>query len=414
MPQARMLHDQDPVLADLIHQEEVRQAQGLELIASENYVSGAVLEALGSVLTNKYAEGYAGQRYYAGNAVIDKVEELAIARAKELFQAEHVNVQPYSGSPANLAAYLAFLTPGETILGLRIDQGGHLTHGLRVNFSGKLFAFVPYELDPTTEQIDLEGLRILAREHRPKLIVAGFSAYPRDIPWAEIQSIAKEVGAYTMADIAHTAGLVAGKALPNPVPLVDVVTMTTHKTLRGPRGAIICTKAEFAHQVDRAVFPGIQGGPHEHVIAAKAVAFGEALRPTFPTYANAVIENAKQLAEDVLSAGFRLVSGGTDTHLLLIDTVTSVGLTGQEAEDALEAIGLSTNKNMIPFDSRKPNDPSGIRIGTAAVTTRGMGKAEMTKLAKLIIHCLKKEAAPAALLVEVKQLAKDFPIKEIL
>lgn len=406
----------DPAVFDLVRAEEARQRDGLELIASENYASPAVLEALASVLTNKYSEGYPGRRYYAGNQVVDEIESLAIERAKQLFGAEYVNVQPLSGSPANLAVYMAFLQPGDTVLGLSLDQGGHLSHGHPLNFSGKLFNFIPYHVDPQSEQIDMGEVRRLAHEHKPKMILAGFSAYPRNLAWDEFKSIADEVGAITFADIAHIAGLIAGRVLQNPVPIFDVVTTTTHKTLRGPRGAIILTKAKFAQDINRAVFPGVQGGPHDHVTAAKAVAFGEALKPEFQKYAAQVIANAQALAAALKKRNFRLITGGTDNHLILIDVVASRGLTGKEAEIALDAAGLSINKNMIPYDPRKPNDPSGIRLGTPAVTTRGMKEVEMEQIAAWIDAALAAHDAADKLVeirAQVTEFAHQFPVPGI-
>ncbi|MEK7461316.1 MAG: serine hydroxymethyltransferase [Patescibacteria group bacterium] len=409
----QFLKDTDPELYNLIQQETQRQAEGLELIASENYASAAVREALGSVLTNKYSEGYPGKRYYAGNQIIDSVETLAIDRAKQLFQAEHVNVQPLSGGPANIAAYFALLEPGDTVMGLSLDQGGHLSHGHPLNFSGRLFQIVPYFVDKQTERIDMADVRRLARQTKPKMILAGFSAYSRNFDWPAFAEIAAEVGAITMADIAHIAGLIAGQQLDNPVPYFDVVTTTTHKTLRGPRGGLIMCKEQFAKAIDRAVFPGIQGGPHDHVTAAKAVAFGEALQPDFKQYAAQVIQNAKSLASALAEKGFRIVTGGTDNHLLLIDVFGSKKRTGKEAETILDQISLSTNKNMIPFDTRKPLDPSGIRLGTAAITTRGMNEPEMIKIAGWIDQALAVHddtQALTALRLEVEELCRRFPI----
>ena len=409
----QFLKDTDPELYNLIQQETQRQAEGLELIASENYASAAVREALGSVLTNKYSEGYPGKRYYAGNQIIDSVETLAIDRAKQLFQAEHVNVQPLSGGPANIAAYFALLEPGDTVMGLSLDQGGHLSHGHPLNFSGRLFQIVPYFVDKQTERIDMADVRRLARQTKPKMILAGFSAYSRNFDWPAFAEIAAEVGAITMADIAHIAGLIAGQQLDNPVPYFDVVTTTTHKTLRGPRGGLIMCKEQFAKAIDRAVFPGIQGGPHDHVTAAKAVAFGEALQPDFKQYAAQVIQNAQSLASALAEKGFRIVTGGTDNHLLLIDVFGSKKRTGKEAETILDQISLSTNKNMIPFDTRKPLDPSGIRLGTAAITTRGMNEPEMIKIAGWIDQALAVHddtQALTALRLEVEELCRRFPI----
>jgi glycine hydroxymethyltransferase len=373
----------DPEIADIIQREERRQFAGIELIASENYVSPAVNEAMASVLTNKYAEGLPGKRYYGGCEYVDEAERLAIARAKQLFGAEHANVQPHSGAQANAAAYLALLQPGDTVLGMALDQGGHLTHGSKVNFSGKLYHFVPYGVGRETETIDYDTLERLAQEHRPKLIVAGFSAYPRTLDFPRFRAIADSVGAYLMADIAHVAGLVAAGVSPNPLPHAHVVTTTTHKTLRGPRGALILTNAELANKIDKAVFPGTQGGPLMHTIAAKAVAFKEALAPEFRAYSQAVLDNAQALAAALLERGFRLVSGGTDNHLMLVD-VRPFGVTGRDAETALEAVHITANKNAIPFDPEPPVRTSGIRLGTPAVTTRGFGPAEMRTIAELI------------------------------
>ncbi|MCL5795246.1 MAG: serine hydroxymethyltransferase, partial [Patescibacteria group bacterium] len=373
----------DQEIFELIKAEEKRQLEGLELIASENYASLAVREAMGSILTNKYSEGYPGKRYYAGNQNIDAIENLAISRAKKLFSAEYVNIQPLSGSPANLAAYFALLKPSDKIMALSLDQGGHLTHGHPLNLSGKLFKIVPYFVDKKTEMINMHGVEKIAVKEKPQLILAGFTAYPRKIDWHSFRNIANKVGAILMADISHTAGLIAGKALENPVPICDVVVTTTHKTLRGPRGAIIMSKEKFAKPIARSVFPGLQGGPHNHINAAKAVCFKEVLRSSFKKYASQVITNAKILAEELKKLGFRLVTGGTDTHLILIDLSTK-NITGQEAENILERAGFSTNKNMIPYDRRKPLDPSGLRIGTAAATTRGMKEKEMIQIAKWI------------------------------
>ena len=366
-----------------MEEEALRQDEELELIASENYVSPAVLEAMATVLANKYSEGYSGKRYYGGNEVIDKMEDLAIARAKELFAAPHVNVQPLSGSPANAAVYMAFLEPGDKVLGLRLDHGGHLSHGHSVNFSGRLYNFIQYGLNPETGRIDMDEVYRLAKEEKPKMIVAGFSAYSREIDWKRFKEIADEVGAYTFADIAHIAGLIAAGELANPVPFFDVVSTTTHKTLRGPRGAIIMCQEKFAKQVDRAVFPGMQGGPHDHITAAKAVAFGEALKPEFKQYAKQVIANAQAMAADFLALDYKIVSGGTDNHLFVLD-LSNKGLSGKEAEKVLEAVGISVSRSTIPNDPNPPMNPSGVRIGTPAVTTRGMGKAEIKQIVDFI------------------------------
>ncbi|MDD2892215.1 MAG: serine hydroxymethyltransferase [Candidatus Gracilibacteria bacterium] len=408
-----ILAQQDPEIFASIQAETTRQEYELELIASENYASKAVMEAAGSVLINKYSEGYPGKRYYAGQVNIDVVENLAISRAKELFGAEYVNVQPLSGSPANLAVYLGLLQPGDTVLGMSLDQGGHLSHGHPLNFSGLLYKIVSYGVDKTTETIDMDEVERIAIESKPRMIIAGFSAYSRDLDWKRFRDIADKVGAYLMADISHIAGLVAGKVLENPVPYCDVVTTTTHKTLRGPRGAIIMSKENLGPALARAVFPGVQGGPHENLIAGKAVAFREALDPSFATYAKQVVDNAQTLAKNLSSGGLRVVSGGTDNHLMLLDVFGSFEITGKEAEKALEEVGISTNKNMIPFDPRKPLDPSGIRIGTAAITTRGMGAPEMEILGNIILRTLKNREDASELekiKQEVKELCVKFPL----
>lgn len=400
---------QDPKLWEYISAEETRQENEIELIASENYASEAVLEAMSTSLANKYSEGYSGHRYYGGNGVIDKVEDLAIARAKELFGAEHVNVQPLSGSPANAAVYMAFLEPGDKVLGLRLDHGGHLSHGHSVNFSGRLYNFVQYGVNPETGIIDMDEVRRIALEEKPKMIVAGFSAYSREIDWQKFKEIADEVGAYTFADIAHIAGLVAAGVINSPVPYFDVVSTTTHKTLRGPRGAIIMCKEKFAKQIDRAVFPGMQGGPHDHITAAKAVAFAEALQPEFKEYSIQVIANAKCLAGELITRGYKIISGGTDNHLMVLD-LNSKGLVGKEAETILENIGVSVSRSTILNDPNPPMNPSGIRIGTPAVTTRGMKEAEMKVLADLIDRALTKQTETEVLKQEVKDLCQKFPI----
>ncbi len=407
---------EDPVLHDIIKAEELRQKQGLELIASENYVSVAVLEAMGSTLTNKYSEGYPGKRYYGGNEIIDQAENLAISRAKELFGAEHVNVQALSGSPANMAVYFALLQPGDKVLGMSLDQGGHLSHGHPLNFSGKLFNIIPYFVKKDTETIDMDELEEIALREKPKMIIAGFSAYSRNLDWKRFKEIADKVGAYTFADIAHIAGLIAGKQLENPVPYFDVVTTTTHKTLRGPRGAIIMCKEIHAAAINRAVFPGLQGGPHDHINAAKAVAFAEALKPDFIEYSALVIKNAQELAKQLQSRGYRIISGGTDNHLMLVDVFGSKNITGKEAEHALEVVGISINKNMIPYDPRKPLDPSGIRLGTPALTTRGMKEVDMAKVAELIDRALmNKDSAEELEKIrkEVVTFAEQFPVPGI-
>lgn len=388
----------DPEIAKLIDDEVAREQHGLELIASENYVSEAVLEALGTALTNKYSEGYPGKRYYGGNQVVDEIETLAIERAKKLFGAEHANVQSHAGAQANFAVYLALCKPGDTVLAMDLGAGGHLTHGSPVNFSGKWFNIIPYGVSEKDERVDMEAVRALAREHKPRMIIAGFSAYPRTLDFAAFAEIAKEVGAYLFVDMAHIAGLVAAKLYPDPVPHADVVTTTTHKTLRGPRGAIILCKTEdrldpggkknLAQKIDSAVFPGTQGGPLEHCIAAKAVAFKEAMEPSFVEYQKQVLKNTKALGDALMAEGARLVTGGTDNHLLLVD-VTPWNIGGKDAEHVLEAAGISVNKNMIPFDTRKPMDPSGVRLGTAAITTRGFDEASSKELGMLIAKILK-------------------------
>ncbi len=409
---ARPLRVVDPEIAEAILQETERQARGLELIASENFVSEAVLEAMGSVFTNKYAEGYPGKRYYGGCEFVDVVESLAIQRAKQLFGAEHVNVQPYSGSQANMAVYTALLQPGDTILGMNLSHGGHLTHGHPLNFSGKYFRVIPYGVDRETEQLDYEELERLAHEHRPKMIVCGASAYPRRIDFERIAAIAHEVGAIVMADIAHIAGLVVTGLHPSPVPCCDVVTTTTHKTLRGPRAGMIMCKEKYAREIDRAVFPCVQGGPHVHIIAAKAVCFKEALQPEFRAYQEQVVKNARVLAEELARAGYRIVSGGTDTHLVLVD-VSSRGLTGKQAESALEQAGITVNKNAIPFDTQPPMIASGIRLGTPAVTTRGMKEPEMRQIAQWIAEVLdhpESEQVRRSVRQRVLELTEQFPL----
>lgn len=382
------LPQQDPQVFQAIQDELKRQQTKIELIASENFVSRAVMEAQGSVLTNKYAEGYPGRRYYGGCEHVDVVEDLARERAKQLFGAEHVNVQPHSGAQANMAVYFTILNHGDTVLGMNLSHGGHLTHGSPVNFSGIQYNFVEYGVDPETHRINYDDVLEKARLHKPKLIVAGASAYPRVIDFARFREIADEVGAYLMVDMAHIAGLVAAGLHPNPVPYAHFVTTTTHKTLRGPRGGMILCKEEFAKQIDKAIFPGIQGGPLMHVIAAKAVALGEALQDSFKTYAQNIVNNATRLAEALMNEGFTLVSGGTDNHLLLVD-LRSFGLTGKVAEKVLDEIGITVNKNTIPYDPESPFVTSGIRIGTAAVTSRGFGLEEMDEIASIIALALK-------------------------
>jgi glycine hydroxymethyltransferase len=405
--------NQDPQIYKIIKAEEKRQKEGLELIASENYVSQAVMEAMGTVLTNKYSEGYPGKRYYGGNEIIDQAETVAIERARKLFDAEHVNVQPLSGGPANLCVYLALLKPGDKVLGFSLDQGGHLSHGHPMNFSGLLYNIIPYHVDKKTERVDMDEVEKIAMKEKPQMILAGFSAYSRDFDWKRFAKIAKKVGAITFADIAHIAGLIAGKQLENPVPLFDVVSTTTHKTLRGPRGGLIMCKEPFAKAIDRAVFPGVQGGPHDHINAAKAIAFGEALKPSFQTYAKQVIANAKALATAMQNKGYRVVSGGTDNHLMLIDMFGSKEITGKEAEKALEHVGISINKNMVPYDPRKPMDPSGIRLGTAAITTRKLKEKHMETVADLIDRALvvkDDEKALNKIKAEVRTFALKFPL----
>lgn len=379
----KTLREVDPQIAGIIDAETRRQQRNLELIASENFTSRAVLDAQGSILTNKYAEGYPGRRYYGGCEYIDQIESLAIERAKALFGAEHANVQPHAGSQANMEAYFALLNVGDTIMAMSLSHGGHLTHGSPVNFSGKLYNVVPYGVTRDTETIDYDYVRDQAMARRPRLIVAGASAYPRQIDFAAFRRIADEVGAYLMVDMAHFAGLVAARLHTDPIPYADIITSTTHKTLRGPRGAFILCRKELAEAVDAAVFPGSQGGPLEHVIAAKAVCFLEAAQPEFREYQAQVLSNAKALAAELMARGFRLVSNGTDTHLMLVD-LTGWNLTGKEAEDVLDSVGISVNKNAIPFDTRPPRVTSGIRIGTPAVTTRGMKEQEMKAIAEVI------------------------------
>jgi glycine hydroxymethyltransferase len=401
----------DPELATLVHAEEERQRDTIRLIASENYASQAVLEASGSALTNKYSEGYAGKRYYQGQSNVDAIENLAKARLAKLFGAEHVNVQPYSGSPANLAVYLAFAKPGETIMGMALPAGGHLTHGWKVSISGKFFNSVQYGVSKKDHRIDFDEVRALAKEHQPKLIFCGATAYPRTIEFGSFREIADEVGAILVADIAHISGLVAGGVHPTPVGIADVVSSTTHKTLRGPRGGMILCKAEHRKKIDRAVFPGLQGGPHNHTTAAIAVAAHEALQPSFKEYAAAIVENAKALGEALVEQGFSLITGGTDNHLLLVDmTPKSVG--GKPYAQALERAGIVSNYNSIPFDPRKPFDPSGIRIGTPSITSRGMGVEQMKQLAKWMNEVAEKmddEAVQKRIAGEVKELCDAYP-----
>ncbi len=406
------IQQNDPEIAKIIIKESSRQAQELELIASENYVSEAVLEALASPLANKYSEGYPGKRYYGGNQVIDEIEKLAIERAKKLFQAEHVNAQPLSGSPANAAVYFAFLKPGDKVLGLKLDHGGHLSHGHPVNFSGLLYNFVQYGLDQNG-RIDIEEARAMARAHKPKMIVVGFSAYSREVDWQAFKNIADEIGTITFADISHPAGLIAAGLMNNPVPIFDVVMTTTHKTLRGPRGAIIMCKEKFAKQIDKAVFPGMQGGPHDNMTAAKAVAFGEALKPEFKIYAQQVILNAKAMANEFIKLGYIIISGGTDNHMLVID-LQNKNLVGKDAEIALEKIGISISRSTIPNDPNPPYNPSGIRLGTPAITTRGLNEQDCKLVAELINQAIVNkddEAALNKLKNDIKELCKKYPLK---
>ncbi len=401
----------DPEIAGALNRERDRQETGLEMIPSENFVSSAVLEALGSIATNKYSEGYPGKRYYGGCQEIDVIEQIAIDRAKELFGAEHVNVQPLSGAPANLAAYVALLQPGDTVLGMDLSHGGHLTHGHPVTHPAKIWNFIRYKTTPSGE-IDYADIESKAREHKPKLILVGYSAYSREIDYERIKAIADEVGAITMADIAHIAGLIAGGEMSNPVPLFDVVTTTTHKTLRGPRGGMILCKNTFQKAIDKAVFPGLQGGPHENVIAAKAVAFKEALEPGFKVYAKQIKANAKILEEEFSKRGYRLMFGGTDNHLLLMD-VSTKNITGGEAEKALDLAAITVNKNAIPDDTRPPLDPSGIRLGTPAITTRGMKQDDMRKVADWMDRAMmntKNITILAEIRSEVETFTKHFPL----
>jgi glycine hydroxymethyltransferase len=411
-PMQRSLAETDPDIADAIRRETRRQAEGLELIASENFVSTAVLEAAGSVLTNKYAEGYPGKRYYGGCEFVDVAESLAISRARALFGAEHVNVQPHSGAQANMAVYFTLLKPGETVLGMNLAHGGHLTHGHPLNFSGKLYTIVPYGVREDDERIDYDELERLAHENKPRMIMVGASAYPRVIDFARISAVATAVGAAMVVDMAHIAGLVAGGVHPSPVPHADFVTSTTHKTLRGPRAGLILCRERYAKDLDRAVFPGVQGGPLMHIVAAKAVCFKEAMEPAFAEYQRQIVANAKRLAASITSHGFRLVSGGTDNHLMLVD-VFSKGLTGKVAEAALGHAGITVNKNAIPFDRNPPMVASGIRIGTPAVTTRGMGEREMELIGDLIarvLHAPDDGPTLNAVKGEVELLCRRFPL----
>jgi len=408
----RSLAETDPDIARAVRDELHRQNTGLELIASENFVSQAVLQAAGSVLTNKYAEGYPGKRYYGGCEFVDVAESLAIERARTLFGAEHANVQPHSGAQANMAVYLTLLKPGDTVLGMNLAHGGHLTHGHPLNFSGKFYTILPYGVRKEDERIDYEELEWLAREHRPKMIIVGASAYPRVIDFERIGSIAREVGSPMVTDMAHIAGLVAANIHPSPVPHSDFVTTTTHKTLRGPRGGLVLCRSQYARELDRAVFPGVQGGPLMHIIAAKAVCLKEAMEPGFVDYQRQIVANAQRLGSSLSAAGFRLVSGGTDNHLMLVD-VFSKGLTGKVAEAALGTAGITVNKNAIPFDTNPPMVASGIRIGTPAVTSRGMGEPEMDTIADLIARALASPGDDAALRMvrtEVDVLCRKFPL----
>ena len=407
-----ILEEQDPEVWRAIRDEGRRQELNLELIASENAVSEAVLEAMASVLTNKYAEGYPGRRYYGGCEFVDVVEELAIERAKRLFSADHVNVQPHSGSQANMAVYFSQLEPGDTILAMNLAHGGHLTHGSPVNFSGRFFNVIPYGISRETYQIDFDEVRALAKTHRPKMIVCGHSAYPRVLDFAAFRAVADEVGALLFADVAHIAGLIVAGVHPSPIPHCDFVTTTTHKTLRGPRGGMIMCRSEYAKKIDSSIFPGNQGGPLMHVIAAKAVAFAEALEPEFKTYQRQIVRNAATLAEGLLNHGFRLISGGTDNHLMLID-LREGELTGREAQRVLDEARITTNCNSVPFDERPPFVTSGLRLGTPAVTTRGMGEVEMTQIAGLIargLAAIGDESALAAVAREVVELCRGFPL----
>jgi glycine hydroxymethyltransferase len=409
---SRPLYEADPEVATAIDNEVRRQHEGLELIASENFVSEAVLEAMGSVFTNKYAEGYPGKRYYGGCEFADIVENLARDRAKQLFGAEHANVQPHAGSQANMEAYSAVLQPGDTILGLNLAHGGHLTHGFHLNFSGKTYRIVPYGVTKETETIDYDDLEKLAEKERPKMIIGGGSAYPRIIDFVRMRQIADKVGAIYLVDMAHFAGLVAGGAHPSPVPHAHIVTSTTHKTLRGPRAGMILCKQDYAAAIDKVVFPGMQGGPLVHIIAAKAVCFREAMQPDFRDYARQVVANAKVLADTLAAEGFRIISGGTDTHLMLVD-VFSKGMLGSEAEKALDRAGITVNKNAIPFDTNPPMKPSGIRIGTPALTTRGMKEADMRQVGRWIsevLHNRTDDAVLAKIRKQVLALADTFPL----
>ncbi len=419
MPIYTSLQQEDKAVYDALMGEMARQRDGMELIASENYISPAVLEVMGSVFNNKYSEGYPGKRYYGGQEFTDQVETLAINRAKELFGAGHANVQPHAGAPANVATYFALLEPGDTIMGMDLSHGGHLTHGHPVTYITKIFKFVRYKMrDPETGEIDYDEMRKVALAEKPKIILAGFSAYPRELNYAKMKEIAQEVGAYTMADMAHIAGLIAGKALRNPFDDgFDIITTTTHKTLRGPRGGMILTREEeLGKKIDKMVFPGFQGGPIMQMVAAKAVAFGEALKPEFRDYATQVIKNSKHLAQFLMGKGVKLVTNGTDNHMMLIDCVTSWGLPGGEVEHLLDSVGITLNKNMIANDPRKPMDPSGVRLGTPAITTRGMKEKEMEMLGTFMLTAIEKRADESALKElhdEVITFCRTFPVPGI-
>lgn len=403
------LINSDPQISEILHAEQQRQREGIELIPSENYVSEAVLEALGTVFTNKYSEGYPGNRYYGGQENIDKLEQLAIDRAKQLFRAEHANVQPHSGAPANSAVYLAILKPGDTVLGMDLSHGGHLTHGHPVTQSAQFYNFVRYKMkDVATGELDYEQIRTLALEHKPKILLAGFSSYPREVDYAKMKEIADEVGAVTMMDASHIAGLIAAGELPNPFDFgFDIITTTTHKTLRGPRGGLILCRSEFAKAIDKAVFPGLQGGPHMNTIAAKAVAFGEALQPAFKEYAKQILQNAQAMAQAFSANGVELVTGGTSNHLLLIDTIKNFDLSGKQAQDLLDSVGITTNKNVLPDDPRGPLDPSGIRLGTPAITTRGANEDDIKQIVDWIVRVL-RNADDVDLHNNIKQEVKEF------
>jgi len=412
MENIRKLAEVDPEIAKVVHEETRRQEEGLELIASENFVSPAVLEAMGSVLTNKYAEGYPGKRYYGGCEVVDVAENLAISRAKELFGADYVNVQPHSGSQANMGAYMALMKPGDTILSLDLNSGGHLTHGAAFNFSGKLYKIVHYGLTRDTETLDYAQAAALAKEHKPKVVVVGASAYPRTIDFAKFREIADSVGAAMMVDMAHIAGLVAAGVHPSPVPLADIVTSTTHKTLRGPRGGLVLSKEQYGKTLNSQIFPGIQGGPLMHVIAAKAVAFREALTPEFKAYQRQIVANAQALAEALQRGGLRLCSGGTDNHLMLVD-LRPKNLTGKVAEEVLGKAGITVNKNMIPFDPEKPMVTSGVRVGTPAVSARGMKEAEMATIGAFLVEALdhaSDEKRLASIRGRIQEFTRSFPL----